>query len=559
MRITNLHSLRTNVWLLLGVFVAILILFNTFILVQNQRTRSVSQEIEEVRLPVSFLAKEVQSGINQVSANQRGYFSTGVASFAEKRASIWQKTLLPSLEKLADLKPLVSKENQQRIEELEKVLPEYSILQNEIDQKIKELLNLKYTDNLDQQVDSVHSIALVERITAYEVRKAEITQEIVSKVNPIQGLCFELINPLVDDQKANLTSGVSMVRGGLDKIVIIVAVLSVFGIIVSGVLIWLLLKRINKSINRPTKLLDKLALGELPDSIEESNDELNPIIQSGNNLSKNLTHASQFAQAIGDGNFSFDFQPIGEQDALGNALIQMRDKLAEVAQTDKKRNWATQGLAEIGGILRKSTEVIDDLYIQVLSYVVKYIEANQGGLFILQNDEETEPYLELVASYAYNKQKFLERNVAIGEGLLGQAYLEKEPILLTEIPQDYINITSGLGDTNPNCILIVPLKVNEQVVGMLELASFQVYDEYQVEFVVKLAESIASAITNIKVNVRTNRLLQEAQQREEELRAQEEEMRQNMEELQATQEEMSRVQKELKAELERRDSSTVSE
>ena len=559
MRITNLHSLRTNVWLLLGVFVAILILFNTFILVQNQRTRSVSQEIEEVRLPVSFLAKEVQSGINQVSANQRGYFSTGVASFAEKRASIWQKTLLPSLEKLADLKPLVSKENQQRIEELEKVLPEYSILQNEIDQKIKELLNLKYTDNLDQQVDSVHSIALVERITAYEVRKAEITQEIVSKVNPIQGLCFELINPLVDDQKANLTSGVSMVRGGLDKIVIIVAVLSVFGIIVSGVLIWLLLKRINKSINRPTKLLDKLALGELPDSIEESNDELNPIIQSGNNLSKNLTHASQFAQAIGDGNFSFDFQPIGEQDALGNALIQMRDKLAEVAQTDKKRNWATQGLAEIGGILRKSTEVIDDLYIQVLSYVVKYIEANQGGLFILQNYEETEPYLELVASYAYNKQKFLERNVAIGEGLLGQAYLEKEPILLTEIPQDYINITSGLGDTNPNCILIVPLKVNEQVVGMLELASFQVYDEYQVEFVVKLAESIASAITNIKVNVRTNRLLQAAKQREEELRAQEEEMRQNMEELQATQEEMSRVQKELKAELERRDSSTVSE
>ncbi|MEM8968436.1 MAG: GAF domain-containing protein [Bacteroidota bacterium] len=546
-------------WLLLGVFVAILILFNTFILVQNQRTRSVSQEIEEVRLPVSFLAKEVQSGINQVSANQRGYFSTGVASFAEKRASIWQMTLLPSLEKLADLKPLVSKENQQRIEELEKVLPEYSILQNEIDQKIKELLNLKYTDNLDQQVDSVHSIALVERITAYEVRKAEITQEIVSKVNPIQGRCFELINPLVDDQKANLTSGVSMVRGGLDKIVIIVAVLSVFGIIVSGVLIWLLLKRINKSINRPTKLLDRLALGELPDSIEESNDELNPIIQSGNNLSKNLTHASQFAQAIGDGNFSFDFQPIGEQDALGNALIQMRDKLAEVAQTDKKRNWATQGLAEIGGILRKSTEVINDLYIQVLSYVVKYIEANQGGLFILQNDEETEPYLELVASYAYNKQKFLERNVAIGEGLLGQAYLEKEPILLTEIPQDYINITSGLGDTNPNCILIVPLKVNEQVVGMLELASFQVYDEYQVEFVVKLAESIASAITNIKVNVRTNRLLQEAQQREEELRAQEEEMRQNMEELQATQEEMSRVQKELKAELERRDSSTVSE
>jgi transcriptional regulator with GAF, ATPase, and Fis domain len=132
----------------------------------------------------------------------------------------------------------------------------------------------------------------------------------------------------------------------------------------------------------------------------------------------------------------------------------------------------------------------------------------------------------------------------VGEGLVGRCVQEKEAIYLTEIPNNYISITSGLGTANPTCLLLMPLKVNEQIFGVLELASFTTLESYQIDFIAKIAESIGAAISTVDTNKRTKQLLEKAQQQAEELRAQEEEMRQNMEELTATQEEMRRKEKE---------------
>jgi PAS domain-containing protein len=116
---------------------------------------------------------------------------------------------------------------------------------------------------------------------------------------------------------------------------------------------------------------------------------------------------------------------------------------------------------------------------------------------------------------------------------------------MTDVPDNYVNITSGLGDANPRSIILVPLKFNDNVFGVIEMASFDVYQDYQIEFIEKVGESIASTISTVKVNIRTVKLLEESKLKSEELAAQEEEMRQNMEELQTTQEESARRETEM--------------
>jgi GAF domain-containing protein len=180
----------------------------------------------------------------------------------------------------------------------------------------------------------------------------------------------------------------------------------------------------------------------------------------------------------------------------------------------------------------------------MIKHLTDYVNANQGGVFILNENDKTNPHLELISCYAYERKKYQNKIVEIGEGLVGQAYLEKETIYITDIPKDYIQITSGLGGAAPVCILIVPIKNNNSVEGVLEIASFNVFQEHEVAFIEKLAENIASALSNLKTNEKTKTLLHESQVQGEQLRSQEEEMRQNMEELSATQEQMISKEKE---------------
>jgi PAS domain S-box-containing protein len=259
--------------------------------------------------------------------------------------------------------------------------------------------------------------------------------------------------------------------------------------------------------------------------------------------------ATDFIREIEKGNLEAQYALAeqGTDDNLTASLLSMRDQMKRIAVEEKERNWVTGGMAKFVEILRSSNDETQKLGDQIITQLVKYMGANQGALYIVKDDDPQDVHLERISCYAYSRKKHQQQRFNLGEGLSGQAVLEKQTMYMTNIPDNYIRITSGLGEALPRNVLIVPLKMEDQVFGVVEIASFHPIKPYQIEFVERLGESIASTVANVKINQRTKQLLSESQQRAEEMKSQEEEMRQNMEELAATQEEMQRVLNEVQS------------
>ncbi|MEI7597547.1 MAG: PAS domain S-box protein [Bacteroidota bacterium] len=260
----------------------------------------------------------------------------------------------------------------------------------------------------------------------------------------------------------------------------------------------------------------------------------------------------KFTEELSKGNTEYSYEITDQQDEMGKSLLDLRDSLLKKIEDEKifkqqneQRNWTNQGLARFADILRKDNDDIDKLSYNILSNLIKYLEANQGGFFIINDNDSRDEFLELKAMYAYDRRKFEEKTIKPGEGLAGTCWIEKESIFLTDVPDKYTYITSGIGEATPNCVLITPIKVNDEVFGVIEIASFKVLEQFEIEFVEKLSENIASTISGVKVNIKTSILLEQSQKQADAMREQEEAMRQNMEELKATQEEAARQSEQL--------------
>ncbi|TRX71610.1 PAS domain S-box protein [Carboxylicivirga sp. M1479] len=265
----------------------------------------------------------------------------------------------------------------------------------------------------------------------------------------------------------------------------------------------------------------------------------------------------EFVENLRQDNFESDLNLNQRKDKLAQSLLRLRDYLIKSKKDEEQRRieeeqrtWVTQGLAHFGELLRKENDNIEDLSYNIIRYLVDYMKVNQAGFYLLNTINNTDRYFELTACVAYDRKKFTDKRINWEEGLVGRCALEKQTIHLTDIPNDYLNITSGLGEANPRSILIVPLKTNDEIYGVLEMASFKEFPEFEVEFVEKIAESIALTISSVQNTIRTTKLLKETQNQAERMLQQEEELRQNLEEMQATQEESDRREVEMKGILE---------
>ncbi len=348
----------------------------------------------------------------------------------------------------------------------------------------------------------------------------------------------------------------SYIMGEAQYITLISTLLLILCFIILGAITFILGSKISKSLNTINAALVDVSDGDIKnnnDLSENSMTEINDINKSMKSVISGLIKAAEFSEQIGSGNLDTEFTALSANDKLGNALINMRDNLKKADEeakerkiADEKVNWATSGLAKFGEILHTNIQNINDLSYEILRSLIKYIDVNQGAIYVLDDTKE-DPEYEMTAAIAYDRRKFMQKRFAVGEDLVGRCAYEHKTIYMTDIPKDYINITSGMGSATASTLLLVPLVLNDDVFGIIELASFHKLEDYKINFVEKLAESIASTISTVKINERTNNLLNQSKVQAEELASKEEEMRQNMEELQATQEEAARRENESNA------------
>ena len=486
------------------------------------QTKNIDNKISEVYLPLFFELKE--SGVlleksSKLSANwiysPNPEDKKGLLFILNSEYPKLKKGFEETIQKL---------DNKQDVEDLTAALADFDKVV-ELEKGVTNLLNADSCYHNDALLEK--TIGLQDKSITPAVKDLSARIKVQVEKNDIQG---QMADAKATKEKSYGNLFILLVGSML--VLVVVSVLTSYISVTS----------ITKPLNRSVDVISNLGDGKIVsmEDLNDRDDEIGKIISALRRLVAGLKEKINFAKEIGKGNYNEEFHLLSKEDGLGTALLDMRTSLVHNAQEEQKRNWATQGLAKFADILRSNDQGLTALGDAIISNLVKYLDANQGGLFVINDTHEDDVHLELIACYAWNKKKYLKMRVDSGEGLVGQAWQENDTLLITEVPQNFVKITSGLGEANPNCFLIVPLTVNDVTYGVVEIASFKVIEPYQIEFVKKLAESIASTLSTTKINDRTRILLEQSQSQTEQMRAQEEEMRQNMEEMQATQEEMER-------------------
>jgi|GEM_PF-1417622 len=405
----------------------------------------------------------------------------------------------------------------------------------------------KTTPEQKQLADVVQQYSALQAIIHQQPDSLAAAQQLYNnQIQPRLTSIQRALQQLIVHQNAEVTQAHSEIVSVEERLRWLVPGYVVLAFSVAYLIGFYIIVRVLRRIRYLKSYLRELSKGNLPEPIPASPDEMNTLIKEINILTDNLREIKDFALYVGKGDFDKNISIFDDKGDLGISLSQMREELKKVSSEEKKRFWANEGFAHFSDILRSShnlTQLADKL----IQQLVKYLHVNQGGLFIIENEGTPEACLELKACYAYNRKKYIEKKIYPGQGLLGQTWLEGETTYLRVIPEDYLRITSGLGEANPRYLLLIPLKVEDKVEGVIELASFKDFEKHEISFAEKVAESVASTFVNARVVEQTNRLLKRSQEMGEEMKAQEEEMRQNVEELSSTQEEMQRVLKETQA------------
>jgi CheY-like chemotaxis protein/signal transduction histidine kinase/HAMP domain-containing protein len=226
----------------------------------------------------------------------------------------------------------------------------------------------------------------------------------------------------------------------------------------------------------------------------------------------------------------------GEVSELKDNINQMISTLRDTTQQNAEQDWLNSNLARFGGLMQgqRDLKAVSRL---IMSQLTPLVSAQHGAFFVAEEDDGR-TQLRLLATYGYKERKTVSNRFKLGEALVGQAALEKQPILVTDPPDDYVRITSALGEATPRNIIVIPALFEDNVMAVVELASFQPFTQVQLALLEQLAETIGVVLNTIQANMRTEELLTQSQSLAQELQSQSEELQTQQEELQQRNEEL---------------------
>ncbi|HJU67398.1 MAG TPA: HAMP domain-containing protein [Gemmatimonadaceae bacterium] len=262
-----------------------------------------------------------------------------------------------------------------------------------------------------------------------------------------------------------------------------------------------------------------------------------------NNLTTQVRAIAEVATAVtrGDLTRQITIEAQGEIEELRRNLNQMIANLRETTERNREQDWLKTNLAKFTRMMQGQKD-LQTVSRQIMSELTPLVSA-QYGAFYMRDTDEGQMLLKLIASYAYKSRKHVANRFTEGEGLVGQAALEKQPILLTNVPDDYVQVTSGLGSAPPRNIIVLPILFEGNVKAVIELGSFNAFSQIHQLFLDQLSDSIGVVLNVIQANMRTEELLEQSQNLTQELQNQ-------SKELQVQQEELERSNKELKSQAE---------
>jgi CheY-like chemotaxis protein/signal transduction histidine kinase/HAMP domain-containing protein len=293
------------------------------------------------------------------------------------------------------------------------------------------------------------------------------------------------------------------------------------------------------------------------------------VVDNVNRLAANLTiqvrSIADVATAVTEGDLSrsIDVEALGEVAALKDNINEMIRNLRDTTEKNNAQDWLKTILAKFTWLLQGQRDLVT-LSRTILSELAPVVEAQHGVFYV--NEGNGSPDLKLFASYAYTNRKQLANRFKAGEGLVGQCALERVPIVVADAPDDYVRISSGLGEARPLNIVVLPVQFEGEVKAVIELASLHRFSAIQLTFLNQLTESIGIVLNTITAMMRTEELLKQSQslanqltirqdelgrtnerleQQTRSLQASEERLRQQQEELQQSNEELEQQQQEL--------------